>query len=82
MTLVKYYGIRGMNHPRDPQSGRQHHQKEHKIDFIRKVGKLTILSFDRSSKCTAGAGVKKLDMYYKLNQMIDMEASDSFTFEG
>jgi hypothetical protein len=51
------------------------------IDFIRKVGKLTIPSFDGSSKCTARSGVQKLDMYYKLNQMIETEVSDSCAFE-
>jgi hypothetical protein len=44
------------------------------IDFIRKVGKLTIPSFDGSSKCTARAWVQKLDTYYKLNQMTETKA--------
>jgi hypothetical protein len=46
----------------------------HNIDFIRKVGKLTIPSFDGSSRCTARAWVQKLDTYYKLNQMTEAEA--------
>ena len=50
MTLVEYYGLRGMNHPKEPQRGGQQQQQGHNIDFIRKVGKLTIPSFDRSSK--------------------------------
>jgi glycerol-3-phosphate cytidylyltransferase-like family protein len=82
MTLVEYCGSRGMDHPREPQRGGQQQQHGHNIDFIRKVGKLTIPSFDGSSKCTARAGVQKLDMYYKLNQMTEMKASDSCAFEG
>jgi hypothetical protein len=82
MTLVEYYGLRGMDHPKEPQRGGQQQQQRNNIDFIRKVGKLTIPSFDGSSKCTARDGVQKLDMYYKLNQMIETEASDSCAFEG
>jgi hypothetical protein len=48
------------------------------MDFIWKVGKLTIPSFDESSKCTTRAWVQKLDTYYKLNQMTEAEAI-SFT---
>ena len=82
MTLVEYCGLRGMDHPREPQRGGQQQQQGNNIDSIQKVGKLTIPSFDRSSKCTARAGVQKLDMYYELNQMIETEASDSCAFEG
>jgi hypothetical protein len=82
MTLVEYCGLRGMNHSREPQRGGQQQQQGHNIDFIRKVGKLTIPSFDGSSKCTARAGVQNLDMYYKLNQMTKTEASDSCAFQG
>jgi hypothetical protein len=82
MTLVEYCGLRGMDHPKEPQRGGQQQQQGHNIDFIQKVGKLTIPSFDRSSKCTARAGVQKLDKHYKLNQMTKTEASDSCTFEG
>jgi len=44
------------------------------MDFIWKVGKLTIPSFDGSSKCIAKAWVQKLDTYYKLNQMTETKA--------
>jgi hypothetical protein len=54
--------------------GGQQLQQGHNIDFIHKVGKLTIPSFDGSSKCTAIAWVQKLDTYYKLNQMTETEA--------
>jgi hypothetical protein len=71
-----------MNHPREPQRGGQQQQQGHNIDFILTVGKLTIPSFDRSSKCTTRARVQKLDMYYKLNQKIETEASGSCASEG
>jgi hypothetical protein len=73
MTLVEYYGYRLRNRPREPQRRGSQQQQEHNIDFIRKVGKLTIPSFDRSSKCTARTWVQKLDTYYKLNQMTEIE---------
>jgi hypothetical protein len=46
--------------------------------IIWKVGKLTIPSFDGSSKCTARVWVEKLNTYYKLNQKTKTEAI-SFT---
>jgi hypothetical protein len=54
MTLVEYCGLRLRNLLREPQRGPQH-QQGYNIDFIRKVGKLTIPSFDGSTKCTARA---------------------------
>jgi hypothetical protein len=72
MTLVEYCGLKLRNGPIDTQRGGQ--QQGHNIDFIWKVGKLTIPSFDGSSKCTARTWVQKLDMYYKLNQMTETEA--------
>jgi hypothetical protein len=75
MTLVEYCGLRLRNRPREPQrGGQQQQQQRHNIDFIQKVGKLTIPSFDGSSRCTARAWVQKLDTYYKLNQMTEAEA--------
>jgi hypothetical protein len=82
MTLAEYCGLRDIDHRREPQRGGQQQQQGNNIDSIQKVGKLTIPSFDGSSKCTARAGVQKLDMYYELNQMIETEASDSCAFEG
>jgi hypothetical protein len=41
---------------------------------MRKVGELTIPSFDGSSRCTYIDWVQKLDTYYKLNQMIQTKA--------
>jgi hypothetical protein len=74
MTLVEYCGLRLRNRPREPQRGGTQQQQGHNIDFIWKVGKLTIPSFDGSSKCIARAWVQKLDTYYKLNQMTEIEA--------
>jgi hypothetical protein len=76
MTLVDYCGLRLRNRPREPQRGgpQQQQQRGHNIDFIRKVGKFTIPSFDGSSKRTTRAWVQKLDTYYKLNQMTESEA--------
>jgi hypothetical protein len=79
MTLVEYCGLRLRNRPRDLQRGGQQQQQQgHNLDFIRKVGKITIPSFDGSSRCTARAWVQKLDTYYKLNQMTEAKAI-SFT---
>jgi hypothetical protein len=74
MTLVEYCGLRLRNRPREPRRGGPQQQQGHNLDFIRKVGKLTIPSFDRSSKYTARAWVQKQDTYYKLNQMTETEA--------
>jgi hypothetical protein len=67
MTLVEYCGLKLRNHPREPQRGGLQQQQGNNIDFIQKVGKLTIPSFDGSSKCTTISWVQKLDTYYKLN---------------
>jgi len=67
MTLVEYCGLRLRNCPREPQRGGPQKWQGHNLDFIQKVGKLTIPSFDGSSKYTARAWVHKLDTYYKLN---------------
>jgi hypothetical protein len=72
MTLVEYYGLRLRNRPREPQRGGPQQQQGHNLDFIHKVGKLTIPSLNGSSKYTARAWVKRLDTYYKLNQMIEI----------
>jgi hypothetical protein len=73
MTLVEYCGLRLRNFPREPERGGQQQEQGHNIDFIWKVSKLTIPSFDGSSKCIARAWVQKLDTCYKLNQMIEKE---------
>jgi hypothetical protein len=84
MTLFEYCGLRLRNRPREPHRGGQQQQHGHNIDFIWKVGKLTIPSFDGSSKCIAKAWVQKLDTYYNLNRMTEIEAINFATlhFEG
>lgn len=37
------------------------------------VGRLYLCTFDGSSKCTARAWVEKLDTYFHLNQMLEVE---------
>jgi hypothetical protein len=74
MTLVEYCGLRLRNRPREPQRGGPQQQHGNNLDFIRKFGKLTIPSFDESFKYTAKSWVRKLDTYYKLNQMTEIEA--------
>jgi hypothetical protein len=56
MTLVEYCRLRLRNCPRDPQSGGQQQQQQqgNNMEFVHKVGKLTIPSFDGSSRCIAG----------------------------
>jgi hypothetical protein len=44
------------------------------MDFIKKVGKLNIPTFDGSSRCSAHTWVQKLDTYFKLNPMTESEA--------
>jgi hypothetical protein len=73
MTLVEYCGLRLRNRPKEPQRGGQQQQQGHNIDFIQKVGKFTIPSFEGLSKCTTKAWVQKLDTHYKLNQMTEIE---------
>jgi hypothetical protein len=73
MSLQEFCTIKYRNRPRDFSRGAQQN-----IDFIRKVGKLTIPSFDGSTKCSSRAWVQKLDTYFQLNQMSESEAI-SFT---
>jgi hypothetical protein len=79
MTLFEYCGLRLRNRPREPQRVGPQQQQGHNLDFIRKVGEITIPSFDGSSKYIARAWVQKLDTYYKLNQMIETEAINFMT---
>jgi hypothetical protein len=44
------------------------------MDFLKKVGKLNIPTFDESSRCSAQAWVQKFDTYFKLNLMTESEA--------
>jgi hypothetical protein len=44
------------------------------MDFIKKVGKLNIPTFDRSSRFLAQAWVQKINTYLNLNPMTESEA--------
>jgi hypothetical protein len=48
-------------------------QNQQNFDLMRKVGRLTIPSFDGSSKRTTRAWVQKLDTYLQLNPMTEAE---------
>jgi hypothetical protein len=74
MNLVEYCGLRLRNSSESRRGEDHNNSKGHNLDFIRKVGKLTIPSFDESSKYTTKAWVQKLDTYYKINQMTETEA--------
>ena len=74
MTLVEYCGLRLRNRPRESQRGGPQQQQGHNLDFIQKVGKITIPYFNGLSKYTARAWVQNLYMYYKLNQMTEIKA--------
>jgi hypothetical protein len=59
MTLVEYCGLRLRNRPREPQrGGKQKQQQGHNLDFIRKVGKLTIPSFADHPNALSELGYK------------------------
>jgi hypothetical protein len=67
MSYNNYYNLKIRNKPRTGQS-------QQNFDLLRKLGKLTISSFDRSDRCTARAWVHKLDTYFQLNPMTEDEA--------
>jgi hypothetical protein len=58
MSLQDYCTIKYRNRPREVNRGKKND------DLRRKVGKLTISSFDGSSKYTARAWVQNLDTYF------------------
>jgi hypothetical protein len=67
MSYNDYCNLRMRNRPRIAQ-----HQQN--FDLMRKIGKLTVPSFDGSAKSTARAWVHKLDTYFQLNPMTEAEA--------
>jgi hypothetical protein len=71
MSLLDYCSIRYQNRPREAQRGNVQTQN---MDFIKKVGKMNIPTFDRSSRCSSQAWVQKLDTYFKLNLMTESKA--------
>jgi hypothetical protein len=68
MSLQDFCTIKYRNRPSDHNKGRQNK------DLARKLGKLSIPSFNGSSKSTARAWVQKLDTYFQLNPMTKAKA--------
>jgi hypothetical protein len=71
MSLLDYCSIKYRNRPGDAQRGDTQTQN---MDFIKKVGKLNIPTFDESSRCSAKAWVQNLDTYFKLNPMMESKS--------
>jgi hypothetical protein len=68
MSLLDYCSIKYRNRPQEAPRG---NGQTHNMDFIKKVGKLNIPTFDGSSRCSAQAWVQKLDTYFKLKSMTE-----------
>jgi hypothetical protein len=71
MIFLDYCSIIYRNKPRETQRG---NFKTQNMEFIKKVGKLNIPTFDRSSQCSTHAWVQNLDIYFKLKSMTESEA--------
>lgn len=55
-----------------PRGGNKNYNNNYELQCT--MGKLTIPSFDGSSKSTSRASVQKLDTYFQLNQMLEADA--------
>jgi hypothetical protein len=75
MILMDYCLLMYRNRSIKVQMGNMQAQN---MEFIKKVGKLTIPSFEGSSNCHSQAWVQNIDTYFKLKYMTYMEAI-SFT---
>jgi hypothetical protein len=71
MSFLDYCSIRYRNKPRE---GQRCNGQTQNMDFIKKVRKMNIRTFDRSSRCSAQAWVQKFDTYFKLNPITKSEA--------
>jgi hypothetical protein len=67
MFYNEYCNLRTRKKPR-----KGHNQ--HNFDLLCKLGKITISQFDGSNMCTSQAWVHKLDNYFQLNPMTEVEA--------
>jgi hypothetical protein len=65
MSLKDYCTIKYRNIPRD------FNRDQKNLDLMRKVGKLTIPSFDGFNKCIVRSWVQNLDTYFQLNHMME-----------
>ena len=68
MSFQELWNIKYRNKPRD------FGQMQQNFDLQWKMGKLNIPSFDGSNKCTMRAWVQKIDAYFQLNPMREIEA--------
>ena len=69
MSFAEFCNLESQNRPRGDNKNLNNN-----FELQRTVGKLTIPNFDRSSKSFARAWVQKLDTYFQLNQMIEIDA--------
>jgi hypothetical protein len=65
MTLMDYCLIKYQNMPIEANKGNMY---PHNMEFIKKVGKLTIHSFDGSFRCSTQAWVQNLDTISSLTR--------------
>lgn len=68
MSLQDFCTLKYRNNSRECNRGVQN------FELPQKLGKLSVLSLDGSSKCTARVWVQKLDAYFQLNPMLEIEA--------
>ena len=71
LTFHDFVQLKWDNKPRNHHRGNRH---SHDGDLQRMVGRFHLPTFDGSSKCSAKAWVEKLDIYFQLNQMAELEA--------
>ena len=69
MSFVEFCNMKSRNRPR---GGNRNFNINYELKCM--MGKLTIPSFDGSSKSIARAWFQKLDTYFQLNQMIEVDA--------
>jgi hypothetical protein len=69
-SFQDYYNAKYRNKPREWNKAVQYQQN---YDLMRRVGRLTIPSFDGSTKSSASAWVQKMDTYLQLNPMTEAE---------
>jgi hypothetical protein len=67
MSFTDFFHLKQKNRPRGAKRTPNH-------ELQKTLGKVTIPNFDGSSKCSARTWVQKLDTYFQLQQMTEMEA--------
>jgi len=69
MSFSKFCNFKGKNKPRG-----FYRTPTPNFELQRTIGKITLPTFDRTSKCTTRAWVQKLDTYFQLNPMTEGDA--------